>query len=104
MMQLSGIDPFEYRISVHSHTCMLCELTIYLFKFSENFFSFDASHKTIVQWISEDVQYQRSSCQFNSWIEDNRPPSIQCDTISRIELFAGVCVTRLKDTIMLHTH
>lgn len=46
----------------------------------------------------------RSSCQFNSWIEDNRPPSIQCDTISRIELFAGVCVTRLKDTIMLHTH
>lgn len=29
------------------------------FKYSENFFSFDASHKTIVQWISEDVQYQQ---------------------------------------------
>lgn len=38
---------------------MLCELTIYLFKYSEKFFSFDASHKTIVQWISEDVQYQQ---------------------------------------------
>lgn len=72
-------------------------------KFRELHFSFDASHRAIVQWISEDVQYQRrSSCQFNSWIDDNWPLSIQCDTLSRIKLFVGVCVTRLKDTIMLH--